>query len=180
MQLETERLLIRDFMQDDVAAVYAYGSDPEVVRYMDFPPSTFESTRDHIARCMSAAGEQPRHTYDLGVVLKSTGHVIGGVTLVITNLSTGEAAFSYLFNRAHWGHGYATEALERMVRFAFEQLALSRLADTCDVENAASARVMEKCGFICEGERDGEWVYALTVAAWRRMMLSESSSLPTR
>ena len=57
MPLETERLLIRDFTETDFDAVYAYGSDPEVVRYMVFPPSTPESTREHIAHCIRQAGE---------------------------------------------------------------------------------------------------------------------------
>ena len=55
MQLETTRLLIRDFIESDLDAVYAYGSDPEVVRYMAFPRSTLAGTREHIARCMALA-----------------------------------------------------------------------------------------------------------------------------
>jgi [ribosomal protein S5]-alanine N-acetyltransferase len=176
MQLETERLLIRDFTEADFAAVYAYGSDPEVVRYMVFPPSTPESTREHIARCISLAGEQPRRGYDLGVVLKSTGQLIGGITLDVLESAEGQAAFSYLFHRTVWGQGYATEALKGMVRFGFEQLALSRIADSCDVENIASARVMEKCGFRCEGERDGERFYALTAAEWQKLVQTEAPS----
>jgi [ribosomal protein S5]-alanine N-acetyltransferase len=176
MQFETERLLIRDFTEDDFAAVYAYGSDPEVVRYMVFPSSTRESTREHIARCISLASEQPRRVYDVGVVLKSTGQLIGGITLGVIDPVEGQAAFSYLFNRTAWGQGYATEALKCMVRFGFEQLALSRIADSCDGENTASARVMEKCGFRCEGERDGERFYALTADEWQRMMQTETPS----
>ena len=60
MPLETERLLIRDFTEDDFAAVYAYSSDPEVVRYMAFPPSTPEDTRAYIGYCMRFTLEQPR------------------------------------------------------------------------------------------------------------------------
>ena len=81
MQLKTTRLLIRDFVETDLDAVYAYGSDPEVVRYMVFPPSTLEGTREHIARCMALAVEQPRCGYDMGIVLRSTGEIIGGITL---------------------------------------------------------------------------------------------------
>jgi [ribosomal protein S5]-alanine N-acetyltransferase len=168
MQLNTERLLIRDFTEADFAAVYAYGSDPEVVRYMPFPPSTAESTREHLTRCMTLAREQPRRWYDLGVVLKSSGQLIGGITLDVFNRSEGQAAFSYLFHRAFWGQGYATEALKGMVHFGFEQLSLSRIADSCDVENTASARVMEKCGFVCESEHDGERFYALTADQWQQ------------
>ena len=170
MQLETTRLLIRDFVESDLDAVYAYGSDPEVVRYMVFPPSTLADTREHIARCMALADEQPRRGYDMGIALRSTGQIIGGITLGVVDSAAGEAAFSYLLNRAMWGHGYATEALSEMLRFGFAQLGLQRIADSCDVENIASARVMEKCGLRFEGEHDGERLYALTVTEWRETL----------
>jgi RimJ/RimL family protein N-acetyltransferase len=174
MLLETERLRIRDFTEADVADVYAYGSDPEVVRFMPFPPSTPESTRAHIARCIRLAHEQPRRWYDLAVVRKADGHLIGGIGLDVFDRAAGHACFAYLFNRTVWGHGYATEALQRMVRFGFEALALARITDSCDRENVASARVMEKCGFWCDGERDGELVYTLTADAWQRMQQTKA------
>ncbi len=166
MQLETTRLLIRDFIESDLDAVYAYGSDPEVVRYMAFPRSTLAGTREHIARCMALAAEQPRRGYDMGIALRSTGEIIGGITLGVFDRAAGEAAFSYLLNRAMWGQGYATEALSEMLRFGFTQLGLRRIADSCAVENVASARVMEKCGLRLESERDGERLYALTATEW--------------
>jgi len=107
-------------------------------------------------------------SHDLGVVLKATNQVIGGISLGVVDHERGEGAFSYLFNRTFWGQGYATEALKAMVRFGFEQLTLNRLADGCDVRNIASARVMEKCGFRCEAERDGERFYALTRDEWQK------------
>src|SRR5689334_4269620 len=130
MQLETTRLLIRDFVESDLTAVYAYGSDPEVVRYMVFPPSTLEGTREHIARCMALANEQPRRGYDMGIALRSTGAIIGGITLHVFDDADDQAAFSYLLNRANWGQGYATEALSTMLRFGFVQLGLQRIADS--------------------------------------------------
>lgn len=93
LTLQTERLLIRDFIETDFDAVYAYGSDPEVVRYMVFPPSTPEGTRKHLARCMRQAYEQPRTSYDLGVVLKATNQVIGGISLGVVDRERGEGAF---------------------------------------------------------------------------------------
>jgi RimJ/RimL family protein N-acetyltransferase len=169
MQLETQRLLIRDFTAADFDAVYAYGSDPEVVRYMPFPPSTPEGTREHIARCIELAHAQPRRWYDMGIALKSTGEIIGGITLDVFDREHDQAAFSYLINRAAWGQGYASEALAEMVRFGFAVLGLQRIADDCDAENTASARVMEKCRFQFEGEHDGERHYGLSASAWRAM-----------
>jgi RimJ/RimL family protein N-acetyltransferase len=167
MQLATPRLLIRDFIESDLDAVYAYGSDPEVVRYMPFPPSTLAGTREHIARCMALAGEQPRRWYDMGIVLQSTGQLIGGIALDVFDREHGEAAFAYLLNRAWWGQGYATEALAEMLHFGFVQLGLRRIADSCDSENVASARVMEKGGMRLEREHDGERWYTLTASDYQ-------------
>lgn len=131
--------------------------------------STPEGTREYIGHCRRLALEQPRTCYFLGVVLKATNQVIGGVRLGVMNRDRGEGSFSYLFSRSVWGQGYATEALGAMVRFGFERLALNRLADGCDVENIVSARVMEKCGFRCVSEQDGERIYALTLAEWKKI-----------
>ena len=108
---------------------------------------------------------QYRRTIDSGE--RTTGEIIGGITLGVFDRAAGEAAFSYLLNRAAWGQGYATEALTEMVRFGFAVLGLQRIADGCDVENTASARVMEKCGFQFEGEHDGERRYGLSATAWQ-------------
>jgi [ribosomal protein S5]-alanine N-acetyltransferase len=167
MQLETRRLIIRDFVEADFEAVHAYGSDPEVVRYMVFPPSTPEGTREHLAHCIALAQERPRRTYDMGIVLKDTGQLVGGITIGVTNPDEGEAAFSYLFNRSAWGQGYASEALAELLRFGFTELGLRRIADSCDAANVASARVMEKCGLRCVDESDEERWYAITAAEWQ-------------
>jgi RimJ/RimL family protein N-acetyltransferase len=102
----------------------------------------------------------------MGIALQSTGQIIGGIALDVFDRAGGEAAFSYLLNRAMWGRGYATEALTEILRFGFTQLGLRQIADSCAVENIASARVMEKCGMRLESEHDGERCYALTTTEW--------------
>jgi len=77
----------------------------------------------------------------------------------------------YAYHRDTWGHGYATEAARRIVRFGFENIGLHRICAYCDARNAASARVLEKAGMRREGHlreatrmRDGwgdEYVYAV-------------------
>ncbi len=169
MQLETERLIIRDFVADDLDDVYAYGGDPEVVRYMPFPPSTREGTKEHLERCMALAQEQPRRWYDMGIELKSEGRIIGGCTLDVFDHEQGHAAFSYLFNQAYWGRGYATEALQALLHFGFEELGLHHIGDSCDAENTGSACVMEKCGLRLIEQRDGELHYAITLEEWNKV-----------
>lgn len=177
MWLETTRLLLRDFVAEDWPDVHAYGSDPEVVRYMPFAPASVEQTKEHLQRCIALARSHPRHLYDLAVILKAEARVIGGCTLAVLEYEPRHAAFAYLFNRAYWGHGYATEAMDALFDYGFATLGLHRIADTCDARNSASVRVMEKLGMrreahyretIWDGEQwHDEYGYAILARDWR-------------
>ena len=176
MQLESERLLLREFALDDWPSVNAYTSDPKVVQYMAFGPTTAEQTREHLSRCLETAAEQPRRIYELAAVLRSENHLIGTVTLAVYPDERRQAAFSYLFHPQYWRQGYATEAMRTLISFGFNVLHLHRLADTCDTRNQASARVMEKLGMRREGHlresiwKDGQWydeyIYAILAHEW--------------
>src|SRR5204862_7478299 len=80
------------------------------------------------------------------VVLKATGRVIGDVSVLWQSVQheTGEIGFA--FHPDHQGLGYATEAAEAVLRFAFEELKLHRVIGRLEARNAASARVLEKLG----------------------------------
>ena len=82
----------------------------------------------------------------------------------------------YCLDEAAWGQGFATEAGHALLQWAFDTLDLNRVQAEVDTRNAASARVLEKLGFVCEGTLredcvvDGEvsdsWVYGLLRRAW--------------
>jgi [ribosomal protein S5]-alanine N-acetyltransferase len=178
MQLETPRLLLRDFVMGDWADLHAYSSDPLVVRYMSFEPNTATQAQEHLKWCIAMAQEQPRRIYELAVVLKDELRVIGTCTLALHPHERRKAAFSYLFNRQYWGQGYATEAMRVLITFGFSTLDLHRVEDTCDARNYASARVMEKLGMQREGclreaiWDDGRWygeyIYAVLDHEWQQ------------
>jgi RimJ/RimL family protein N-acetyltransferase len=180
MQLETRRLLLREYTLDDWPAVNAYTSDPQVVQYMSFGPTTPEQTREHLQWAIAAGAEQPRSLYELGVVLRSENRLIGTATLQVDSRERRQAHFSYLFHREFWGQGYATEAIRHLIHFGFTELHLHRVADDCDARNLASARVMEKLGMRREGHlretiwKDGHWydeyLYAILAHEWDRRM----------
>ena len=176
MQLESERLLLREFNLADWPAVNAYTSDPEVVKYMPFDPTSDAQTREHLSQCLATAAEQPRRIYELAVVLRAQNQLIGTATIALYPQERRHASFSYLLHRKYWGHGYATEAMRMLINFGFSVLQLHRLEDTCDTRNLASARVMEKLGMRREGHlretiwKDGQWydeyIYAILVHEW--------------
>lgn len=176
MHLDSERLLLREFSLSDWPAVNAYTSDPEVVKYLPFGPTTEEQTREHLSQCLAYAVEQPRRIYELAVVLRAENHLIGTATIALHPHERRNASFSYLLHRMYWGQGYATEAMRTLFSFGFGDLQLHRLEDTCDTRNLASARVMEKLGMRREGHlretiwKDGHWYdeysYAILANEW--------------
>jgi len=145
--IETERLLMRKPAGVDAQLIFErYASDPDVTRYMSWPMHrTVADTRAFLAWSDSDWEQWPAGSY---LVFSRDGALLGGTGL--TFKTPVFAITGYVFARDAWGHGYATEALGAMVELARE-LGVRRLEAECHVEHRASAHVMEKCGFACEG-----------------------------
>lgn len=147
-QLRTARLVLRDLAPDDIEAVHAWASDPEVSRFMVWGPNTWADTQAFVQEQLAA----PRNAHSNRLVeLAGTGLVIGGIDLRIELAAPHRAEIGYVFNREHWNQGYATEAARAMIAHGFGDLGLERIAATCDPENQASAQVLRKAGLRPEG-----------------------------
>ena len=176
--LQTERLTLRDFEAADWQAVHCYASDPEVVRFMAWGPNTEEDTREFIQRKIAEQQHEPRTSFDMAVVLRAEGVLIGSCGLVVSRPEQHEAWIGYCFKRNYWGEGYATAAAQAIISFGFEQLHLHRISATCDPHNVASRRVLEKLGMRREGHlledswQKEEWrdsyLYAILEREWDR------------
>jgi ribosomal-protein-alanine N-acetyltransferase len=149
--LETERTLLREFRSGDFADVHAYTSDPEVQRYWPGHAYTAAETREFLANCAEDRRRLPRIHYRFAIVLREGSRVIGGTAIEDIHHSQGEATLGYALNREFWGRGLTTEVVERVLGFAFKDLRLHRVIALCNTENATSARVLQKCGFLREG-----------------------------
>jgi len=175
LPLLTERLELRDFREDDVDAVHEWASDPEVVRFMSWGPNTRELAREFLQRKFAERTGAPRRTWDLAVVRRDTGQVIGSVGLRI-DAPRRQAALGYCYEQESWGQGFATEAAMEMLRFAFEALELHRVHASADTRNGGSIRVLDKIGMRQEGclrqhvQVRGEWrdsyLYAILRDEW--------------
>lgn len=170
----TDRLLLREFEEDDWPAFHAIESLPEVARYQSFEPRTEEESRAYIQRARESAAEDPRLTYDLAV-LAADDRLIGRCGLGLASPPT-EAMLWYTLHPAHWGQGYTTEAARALVGFGFRELGLHRVWADCDPANPGSWRVLEKLGLRREGHlrenvwADGAWadsyIYAILAREW--------------
>ncbi len=177
VRLSTARLVLREYVEDDVAAVHAYAGDPEMTRYMAWGPNTERDTREFIREASAARAAAPRLIYDLAVTLRDGGRLMGGCGLRISEPRHRGGFIGYILHRDAWGRGYASEAAGALVDFGFGTLGLHRIYAVCDPANAASARVLEKLGMRREGLlrehrwEKGRWVdellYALLEREWR-------------
>jgi ribosomal-protein-alanine N-acetyltransferase len=179
LPLTTRRLVMRDFSEGDLPDVLAMRGDPEVARFMDFAAETRAQTRAWLDGVVAHARTRPRDGYNLAVVHRATGRVIGWIGFGESSrypTGSGEHGVGYMFTRAHWGQGYAAEALRAVIDYSFGALGAQRVSAWCWAENRASARVMEKVGMRFErryertepksGQATEAMEYSVGVDAW--------------
>lgn len=145
--IETERLILRRPVRADAAAKYEHSRDPDVARYMDWLPHA--SLRDAVASIDRAArrwanGEE----YSWVITAKPEDTPIGSIGCAVEGHAV---ELGYVLYRAYWGRGYATEAARAVFEWAASLEGVVRVWATCDVENLASVRVLEKIGMSREG-----------------------------
>lgn len=174
--LRTDRLRLRPFTEDDADALYELHSSASVLRYWDSPPWTErERAGRFIETCRRMAEEGSGARPAIERV--SDGAFLGWCGLVRWNPVYRSASLGYCLGEAAWGDGYASEAAGALLRWAFDTLDLNRVQAETDTRNAASARVLEKLGFLREGtlredcvvagDVSDSWVYGLLRREWR-------------
>ena len=165
MDLQTSRLRLRELTAADLDAVHRLHSLPEVDEFNTLGiPADVATTERLLAGWLAQQVATPRTAYVLGAQRLDSPEFVGLVALTLGKAAFRNGEVWYKLMPAHWGQGLATEALRALVRFGFDRLGLHRLEAGCAVENAASARVLEKAGLIREGHKRqvlpirGAWV----------------------
>ena len=159
MELRTERLLLRDFAEDDWRPMLAYQNDPRYLRFHDGDRRSEPDVWLLVDRFRDWRAETPRHRWQLAITLAGTGEMIGNVGIRKPAPEARIAETGYELAPAHWGRGYATEAARAMLGWAFGELGLHRVHAHCVAENTGSVRVLEKLGMRPEGHlREHEWM----------------------
>jgi ribosomal-protein-alanine N-acetyltransferase len=149
-RLETDRLVLRPFAEDDVDGIHAVLGDPETMRY--YPaPFTLEKSRRWIEWNLANYRD---HGHGLWVLeSKETGRLVGDCGLVPQTVEgRREVEVGWHVHRDHQRQGLATEAGRECCRYAFEELGMSRLISLIRPENVPSRRVAEKLGMTVEKE----------------------------
>jgi RimJ/RimL family protein N-acetyltransferase len=181
--LETPRLTIRQFTEDDVDNLFGLNNDPEVMRYITGgKPTPRDFIQDEIVPFHLASYGRLDRLGTWAADSTTTGEFLGwfhfrpGPDNGITNIDLG-----YRLRRSTWNKGLATEGSRALIAMGFTDLDVERVFTHTMTVNAASRRVMEKCGLTLvrttpydgadaiEGSEHGEVEYALTKPEWQEL-----------
>jgi RimJ/RimL family protein N-acetyltransferase len=175
--LEAERVTLRPLRADDVHALFGLFSDPKVARFWSRPAMTHLSQARTLLRQIRE-GYRTREMLQLGIERKDDGALLGTCTLFHLHPQSRRAEIGYALASQHWRRGYMHEALQRLLRYAFDDLDLTRLEADIDPRNEASERSLLRLGFVKEGYMRERWivgdvvsdsaVYGLLRREWRR------------
>jgi [ribosomal protein S5]-alanine N-acetyltransferase len=127
MQLTTDRLILRDFNLEDWPPVWSYQRDSLYLRYYAWTDRTPDAVQEFIQEFIAQQQVRPRIKFQLAVVLKSSGELIGNCGIRQDSADAHEADIGYELSPQHWGHGYATEAARAILAFGFTDLQLHRV-----------------------------------------------------
>ena len=155
--LQTARLTLRPMGVGDTDAVFAMRSDAAVQRYGSHPPWTERQTAvDYIARNAEAMAAGTHAQF--AIERREDGVVVGTCTLYALDAQCRRADIGYVLLPSQWGRGYATEANTALLDWGFGALDLNRVEADIDPRNVASARALERLGFVREGHLRERWI----------------------
>ncbi|MDI1255240.1 MAG: GNAT family N-acetyltransferase [Flavobacterium sp.] len=157
--LETERLLLRRLENSDLKNVYALRSNPKTMQYIPRPLATTENEAlEHIK--MINEKIENNEGINWAVTLKENPDCIGIMGLYRIQKENYRSEIGYMILPEYNGKGIVTEAVARIVQYGFEILNLHSIEGVIDPDNIASARVLEKNGFIKEAHFKENEYYA--------------------
>ncbi|HEX5157027.1 MAG TPA: GNAT family protein [Ktedonobacterales bacterium] len=177
--IETNRLRLRHFREDDCAPFMAYRNDPEVARYQSWEGITEAEARALIQDVKEIQPWTPGEWLQIAIELKETGLLAGDCAFKIEEDDERQGEIGYTLARAYQGRGIASEAVSCILEYAFASLGLHRVIAITDVENAPSVALLERLGLRREGHFHqnvwfkGKWgdeyLYAMLQEEWQHM-----------
>jgi [ribosomal protein S5]-alanine N-acetyltransferase len=155
-RIETERLFLRKPTLTDAEAIFErYASDAAVTRYLSWPTHR----RIEMTQAFLAWSDEDWERWPAGSYLifeRETDRLLGGTGIAFQNPTL--AVTGYVLARDAWGQGYATEALEAMVKLA-RATGVKHLVAVCHPDHRPSTHVLEKCGFLLDEERQDRFEF---------------------
>jgi RimJ/RimL family protein N-acetyltransferase len=180
-EILTARLSLRCLVPSDAEGLFAYRSDPEVLRYQSWQPQSLDEIRSLVSSMSTQEFNTPGW-HQIGIALRNDGSLIGDCGIHILETDSRVAEIGITIAPAHQGIGYATEALNAILHLLLVRLGKHRVFASVDPDNVRSIALMERVGLRKEGHfvqslwfKD-KWVddviFALLASEW--LVISES------
>ena len=152
----TERLILRRFTAEDAPAMFRnWANDPEVTKYLTWPPHASVDVTENLLHTWVENYEHPDY-YQWAIVLKELGEPIGSIAVVEIDHACNSMEVGYCIGRTWWHQGYTSEALNAVMDELFERTECSSIDARHDPRNPNSGAVMRKCGMIQLCVRHGD------------------------
>jgi RimJ/RimL family protein N-acetyltransferase len=184
-ELRSPRLILRRLRRDDLAALCAYRSLPEVARYQDWESFGPDEAARLIDGQSGLEPNVPGTWFQLAIVVGTTGIMIGDCGLHCRQEDPRQMEIGITVAPAHQRRGYATEAIECLLGFVFGSLGKHRVAAVTDAENRSAASLFSRLGFRLEahfvehlwfkGQWGSEFVFALLRREWEQGRTTRST-----
>lgn len=169
--IDCGEVLLREFRVEDVDAIYALTSQPEVYEFLPDWRSTREQRLNWVTNYEIPANKAflsalpniiGQNYLMLGIILKETGEFIGFCnTGIKEELYEPNREIAYAMSKHYRNRGYTTQAVQGLIQFLFEQTNVEQLNTIVQPQNVSSTKVIEKCGFLFkENIKIDELVYA--------------------
>jgi ribosomal-protein-alanine N-acetyltransferase len=149
MGIETNRLIIRPFIQSDLVECFELMQDKELFKYLDWQVMSFEGFKGVFKWWIDLyeTTYDGDFKYNFAVFLKDTNKFIGWGGFGVIDCFYPEKEIYYLIGKEYWGKGYATETMTALIHYYFNTIGLKRIIALTKPENIASNRVIQKIGF---------------------------------
>lgn len=157
LPIRTARLTLRPLTLADTQAIFEIFSNPAVMRYWSTAPWTAMAQAEKKLASVLEGYESGEH-FTYAIERNEDAQLIGTLSLFNFVMPSRRADIGYGLGEPYWGSGYMHEALSAWVRHAFETLSLHRLEADIDPRNEASARALERQGFLREGLLRERWI----------------------
>ena len=158
-RLETDRLILRRYVNEDAAAMYKnWASDSEVTKFLMWQPHSSQEVSQGITEEWVKLYSN-ENFYHWAIVLKDNGNEpIGDIAVVEMKENISTVHIGYCIGRAWWHKGITSEALKAVMDFLFDEVDVNRIESRHDPRNPNSGGVMKKCGMKYEGTlRSADW-----------------------
>ncbi|HVP06415.1 MAG TPA: GNAT family N-acetyltransferase [Candidatus Acidoferrum sp.] len=150
--IKAKRVNLRTLRHSDAESLCRYIRDPENGRWLLIPwPYQLSDAHVFIKNSRKWAHQKSPTNIGCGIVLKETGEVIGGIGMHKIDRRMKNAEIGCWIGKPYRGTGLMVEAMKAMLKYAFDELKLKRVYAHIFVENVASRKMVEKCGFVREG-----------------------------